>query len=278
MTDLSTFLKGAKAGQTISVPKSTYSLATLLILQEAGLTLLGNGSTLLAPVSGSPFLLAATGVHLDGFNCEKCASNFVTANEASCTVSNCNLGMESTTPAGSIVGGFGVTGSGAVDFTVESCNLGVVDDYPFYMQQNGFRVVNCTAKGSLKQATIRCDTPDGKTTPTGLVVIGGEFWKVASNVQTVEVRQGCLKLCGNVVVHGDMVTGQGEDGKPPFKPGQMGTCYLDGVTFEDIPAGNACVAVRYGHIDTIAKASVTFKSTLPMSQLVVVSGGQLTWV
>jgi len=286
--DLSTYptIKAAIPDSSVTVPKGNYTLDETLIVRY-NLTF-ASGSTLTYTGTGEPFLLAAVGasVNGNGCTCEKCPTYFVEANAANCSASGFVLGMNSATPPGSIGGGACPT-RGGLNFTVKNFTIGVVQDYGFFCQESGMNIVNCTCKGSLHQATIRGDN-DGVTlstngtfvTPINVVVTGGEYWKVAENVQTVEARQVSITVTGGCVIHGDVITGQGVQRTTPpptpaqaYAPGENGMVVFADVTLMDIPTGNAGVGVRFGSIFQYSKSQTVFKTTLPMPQVVVSGGG-----
>jgi hypothetical protein len=237
------------------VPKGTYTVDTTLIVNKA-LTFAA-GVILNGTPNAKPVLLANTTQPIEGAGCViNAAPEYAIQSRAKANIANFVI-------ADGCGGGYlAETGAAGTVLTTVSCGVAEVE-YNFYCQEDT-TLNNCSGKGGKLQATVRGDTPDnGKTTPT-VTINGGTYSKVATNVQTVEMRQANFAIGMDpafppVIINDyiGMVSGQGTDGNPPFKPGEMGTGTLGNVIFT---AGgpDGSLLVRFGSVVTYSKSRTKF--------------------
>ena len=243
-----------------------------------GLTVIGNGSTIVLASAHTVFAPQAPNINFIGFACEMCGTFFEPWADA-CTIENCQLGMNPATPPASIGQVFVPRGT-ATNATCRDITAGITATVSYYMQLDGATLKNCTGLGSVGEATVRTDSPDGITIPKNMLIVGGSFSRNGNKTgkQTAEFREGSTTISGGTIFNGDTVTGQGTPSSPPEKPGELGTLTIVNAVFQNRTAGNPFMSIRYGSKTLISILNVKFIDPAPPSQTVVVSGGSLTWL
>jgi hypothetical protein len=232
---LAPLIAAAKAGETLSLPKDTYQLDVTCNITQAGLTIKGNGSTLIAPAQYEAFVTKAPRVIIDGFVCDQC-NVFCRPEADTTTVSNCQLGMSTTYVPGAVHQAI-ITGPNGTNFTLLLTDVGVTGTVSVYFDRGPVILNSCRLKGSLGEYVVRGDSPDGVSVPTGFLVencIIGESqaqyntegkdtigFRMFNNVQVV-----------NTTVYRDIRWGEGNQpattAVDKFTTGEVHSCYFMG--------------------------------------------------
>jgi hypothetical protein len=252
-----------------------------MLLTLAGIKLLLNGSTIIAPPKGADgktpcvFAALAPNISIDGGGAVIEKSGIVFESRADkFQVANFNLGLNS--PPGSI-DQVGITEGGGTNFWITRILCGQTATVAYYGSFDGFSLYGCTGD-SIGEATVRWDMGPGNHVPINMLIQGGDYTNKgnADGKQTFENRTGSGKWSG-VTIRGDVVTGQGTPSNPPQTPGQLGTLIIEACNFIERTPGNPFIGIRHGSSVTIDKLT-KFVDPEPTAKTVVCNGGKLTWV
>lgn len=188
----------AKPG-VLDLPKAVYQLTDSCIVAaaQAGLTIKGNGSTLICPAQHAAFILQGAHVIVDGFAVDACAI-FASPQADRCTVSNCQIGLAKPGAVAQAV----KTGPGGTNFTLLNSHVGVTSTVSFYADRDGPTISGSQLDGSLGEYVVRGETPDGVIIPTGFTILNSTIG-LLQEADNVELKDAM----GFRMFHGVHVSG-----------------------------------------------------------------------
>lgn len=228
-----------KSGQSVlNLSKDQYQLQEQQVLTKP-FHLIGNGSTLIAPVKYSAFDCHANNIVVEGFNCSKSNIFFhVNAGVSACQLNNCILSDVENAVKGE-------DGCGPVSCTNVLCGWDPItqkwvtgsSSVTFYGTLN---LTNCKGRSTGEYA-IRLEGRGYS------IIKGGEYTNNgnAFGKDTVGARNGDGEFDG-VIIHGNIRVGQEPPSGAPLPMGSASKLKISKCTFMDQSPGHTYVEIKQG--------------------------------